>query len=95
MVLEIGTGTGALTALLARRAAAVVTVELDPQLFHLAGEELFGSSNVTMLQADALKNKNRLNPDGAGGGRRAVGRRAGPPLQTGRQSPLQRRHARC
>jgi 16S rRNA (adenine1518-N6/adenine1519-N6)-dimethyltransferase len=63
VVLEIGTGTGALTALMAREAAAVVTVELDRQLFQLAGEELFELGNVTMLQADALENKNRLNPD--------------------------------
>ncbi len=63
VVLEVGTGTGSLTALLARRAAAVVTVEVDRQLFQLAGEELFGLDNVTMLRADALKNKNRLNPE--------------------------------
>ena len=62
VVLEVGTGTGSLTALLARRAAAVVTVEVDRQLFQLAGEELFALDNVTMLRADALKNKNRLNP---------------------------------
>jgi len=48
--------------LVARQAAAVVTVEVDPQLFQLAREELLGADNVTMLRADALKNKNRLNP---------------------------------
>lgn len=62
VVLEIGTGTGGLTALMAQQAAAVVTVELDRQLFQLAGEELFDLPNVVMLQADALKNKNRMNP---------------------------------
>jgi 16S rRNA (adenine1518-N6/adenine1519-N6)-dimethyltransferase len=62
VVLEVGTGTGSLTALLARQAAAVVTVEVAPQMFRLAAEELIGFDNVTMLQADALKNKNRLNP---------------------------------
>ncbi len=35
VVLEIGTGTGALTALAAAHAAAVVTVELDWRLFQL------------------------------------------------------------
>ena len=42
VVLEVGTGTGSLTAMLAQRAAAVVTVEDDPQMFQLAGEELHG-----------------------------------------------------
>lgn len=62
VVLEIGTGTGSLTALLAARAAAVVTVELDPQLFQLAEEELSRFDNVTMLKFDALKNKNHFDP---------------------------------
>jgi len=61
LVLEVGTGTGALTALMAREAAAVVTVEIDNQLFQLAGEELIQLDNVTMLHLDALKNKNRLD----------------------------------
>ncbi|MDZ7618657.1 MAG: 16S rRNA (adenine(1518)-N(6)/adenine(1519)-N(6))-dimethyltransferase RsmA [Patescibacteria group bacterium] len=62
VVLEVGTGTGSLTQLLAQRAAAVVTVEIDQQLFQLASEELYTLANVTMLQLDALKTKNRLNP---------------------------------
>ena len=62
VVLEVGTGTGSLTRLMAPLAAHVVTVEVDRQLFQLAGEELLGLDNVTMLQLDALKNKNRLNP---------------------------------
>lgn len=62
VVLEVGTGTGSLTALLAARAAAVVTVEVDSRMFQLASEQLHRVDNVTMLQLDALKNKNRLNP---------------------------------
>jgi len=62
VVLEVGTGTGSLTALLAGRAAAVVTVEVDPQMFQLASEELHRCDNVVMLQVDALKNKNRISP---------------------------------
>jgi 16S rRNA (adenine1518-N6/adenine1519-N6)-dimethyltransferase len=62
VVLEVGTGTGSLTALLAQRAAAVVTVEVDPQMFQLASDELHRFDNVVMLQIDALKNKNRLAP---------------------------------
>lgn len=62
VVLEVGTGTGSLTAMLAQRAAAVVTVEIDPQMYQLAGEELHRFDNVVMLHVDALRNKSRLNP---------------------------------
>jgi 16S rRNA (adenine1518-N6/adenine1519-N6)-dimethyltransferase len=62
VVLEVGTGLGSLTARMAQLAAAVVTVEIDPRLFALASEELSGLSNVTMLQQDALKNKNTIHP---------------------------------
>ncbi len=62
VVLEVGTGTGSLTQLMAPRVAAVVTVEIDRQLFQLASEELYTLKNVAMLQLDALHNKNRLNP---------------------------------
>ena len=62
VVLEVGTGTGSLTQLMAPRVAAVVTVEIDRQLFQLASEELFAIENVAMLRLDALQNKNRLNP---------------------------------
>jgi 16S rRNA (adenine1518-N6/adenine1519-N6)-dimethyltransferase len=62
VVLEIGTGTGAITQLVAPRAGAVVTVEIDGHLFELASEMLIDYPNVTMLHTDALKNKNRFNP---------------------------------
>jgi 16S rRNA (adenine1518-N6/adenine1519-N6)-dimethyltransferase len=62
VVLEVGTGTGAITALVAERAGAVVTVEVDGHLFELASEMLIEFKNVTMLHTDALKNKNRFNP---------------------------------
>ncbi len=60
VVLEVGTGTGSLTAMLAAAAAWVITVEVDPQLHQLASEELADVSNVTMLHQDVLKNKNRI-----------------------------------
>lgn len=63
VVLEVGTGTGSLTAMMAPRAAAVVTVEIDGHLYELASEELLDFDNVTMLKLDALKNKNRFNPE--------------------------------
>ncbi|HLA84040.1 MAG TPA: 16S rRNA (adenine(1518)-N(6)/adenine(1519)-N(6))-dimethyltransferase RsmA [Thermoguttaceae bacterium] len=62
VVLEVGTGTGSLTVAIARQAAAVVTVELDPTLSSLASEQLHSISNVEMIRGDVLKNKNRLNP---------------------------------
>ena len=62
VVLEIGTGMGSLTARIAQLAAGIVTVEIDPRLFVLASEELAAFSNVTMLQQDALKNKNTIHP---------------------------------
>jgi 16S rRNA (adenine1518-N6/adenine1519-N6)-dimethyltransferase len=61
VVLEIGTGTGALSASMAERAGAVVTVELDVHLFELASEQLFDLPNVTMLRQDALRNKNNFD----------------------------------
>lgn len=62
VVLEVGTGTGSLTVLMADNAAAVITVELDKHLFELASEELHTLGNVHMLHLDALKNKNNFNP---------------------------------
>lgn len=61
VVLEVGTGTGALTALIAEQAAQVVTVELDQHLHQMAREELESFTNITMLLQDALKNKNRIS----------------------------------
>jgi 16S rRNA (adenine1518-N6/adenine1519-N6)-dimethyltransferase len=62
VVLEVGTGTGSLTAQMAPEAAAVVTVEVDSQMHQLASEELHDASNVHTLQVDVLKNKNQLSP---------------------------------
>lgn len=62
LVLEVGTGTGSLTALMAPRAGHVITVEIDAHLHQLAREELEEFDNVTMLQQDALRNKNNFHP---------------------------------
>ncbi|TWU23529.1 16S rRNA (adenine(1518)-N(6)/adenine(1519)-N(6))-dimethyltransferase RsmA [Bythopirellula polymerisocia] len=61
VVLEVGTGTGALTTLMAEKAAAVITVEIDGHLFELASEHLIDYPHVTMLHIDALKNKNHFD----------------------------------
>ncbi|REK22022.1 MAG: ribosomal RNA small subunit methyltransferase A [Planctomycetota bacterium] len=60
VVLEVGTGTGALTALMSPRVAAVVTIEIDERLQVVAAEELIDCENVTMLRGDALRNKNHF-----------------------------------
>ncbi len=61
VVLEVGTGTGALTALLSGAAGHVVTVEIDGHLYQLASEELEQCENLTMLHQDALKSKNIIH----------------------------------
>lgn len=63
VVLEIGTGTGSLTGMLAEQAAAVVTVEIDQFLHQMAREELERFTNVEFLKQDALKNKNQIHPN--------------------------------
>jgi 16S rRNA (adenine1518-N6/adenine1519-N6)-dimethyltransferase len=62
LVLEIGTGAGSLTAKLSDQAGAVLSVEIDKDLHDLARELLAGRSNISLLHADILANKNRLNP---------------------------------
>lgn len=60
-VLEVGAGTGSLTALLARSSARVVAVEMDRELIGLAEEQLAARENVTFLQVDALENKSTVS----------------------------------
>jgi 16S rRNA (adenine1518-N6/adenine1519-N6)-dimethyltransferase len=63
LAVEVGSGTGSLTARLAEQAGAVFSVELDPAFFDLARETTADRDNVRILHADVLKNKNLLNPD--------------------------------
>lgn len=63
VVLEVGTGVGSLTTQMAPQAGHVITVEIDQHLHQLASEELIDFDNVTMLQQDALRNKNNLHPN--------------------------------
>ncbi|MBI2471385.1 MAG: ribosomal RNA small subunit methyltransferase A [Planctomycetes bacterium] len=63
VVLEIGTGTGGLTRLLAERSRHVFTVEVDKKLFEMASDILKFYKNITLVNADILKTKHELNPD--------------------------------
>jgi len=87
VVLEIGTGTGSLTAILAGRAAAVVTVEIDPQMYQLASEALIDCTNVTMLRQDVLKTKSRFHPDVLAAVREKLGEQPGRRLKVAANLP--------
>jgi 16S rRNA (adenine1518-N6/adenine1519-N6)-dimethyltransferase len=62
VVLEVGCGTGSLTAELAEKAAAVVAVEADRGLARIAEDVLSESANVVLINADVLEGKHRINP---------------------------------
>ena len=62
-VLEVGTGTGSLTAKLSDHAGAVVSVEIAADFHNMASRMLAGRANVTLLHADVLERKNEINPD--------------------------------
>jgi 16S rRNA (adenine1518-N6/adenine1519-N6)-dimethyltransferase len=62
VVLEVGTGTGALTERLAATASRVVTCEIDPRLAQLARDRLVAFDTVTFVEGDALAGKHRLAP---------------------------------
>lgn len=63
LAVEIGTGTGSLTARLADHAGAVFSVEIDPAFYKLAKENIGDRPHVRLVHADILKNKNHFNPE--------------------------------
>jgi 16S rRNA (adenine1518-N6/adenine1519-N6)-dimethyltransferase len=63
VVLEIGPGAGALTALMAERGAAVVAAEIDPAMARLTAEAVEGRLNVRVLNLDALAGKHEIAPE--------------------------------
>jgi 16S rRNA (adenine1518-N6/adenine1519-N6)-dimethyltransferase len=62
LVIEVGTGTGGLTAKLVEHAGAVLSVEIDPAFHSLAKETLRESERLVLLNFDILRSKNELNP---------------------------------
>jgi 16S rRNA (adenine1518-N6/adenine1519-N6)-dimethyltransferase len=63
LVLEVGSGTGGLTAYLAAQAGAVISVEVDTRMQLLTAEAVADFSNVTLLGCDVLKNKNHFSSE--------------------------------
>ena len=63
VVLEVGTGTGSFTEGMAPAAGRVITVEYDTTLAKIATRQLEKYPNVTLINADALENKNAINHD--------------------------------
>jgi len=62
LVVEVGSGTGSLTARLADHAGFVLGVEVDPAFVELLCEALGQRENVRILHADVLRNKNEIHP---------------------------------
>lgn len=63
-ILEIGTGSGYLTALLASQGAHVYSVDIVDAFLHLAGERLtqYGIHNVTLEKGDAARGWDQHGP---------------------------------
>ena len=61
-VLEVGTGTGSLTELIAERAGGTVTVEIDKQLAEIAAANLSNFQNISLIHTDILATKSTIDP---------------------------------
>ncbi len=63
LVLEIGAGTGLLTAHLAECGARVLAVEIDGDLFEMLSDYVGGREDVHLLHGDVHGKRRALNPD--------------------------------
>ena len=62
-VLEVGTGTGSLSSLMAQSAGCVFSIEIDADIQPIARRLIGPQPHVELLRGDALARKNELNPD--------------------------------
>lgn len=63
VVLEVGAGTAGMTTFMAVEAGHVVSVEYDNNMYGLAKAQTADFENITLINRDALKNKNRIAPE--------------------------------
>ncbi len=63
VILEVGTGMGSLTSKMAPLAGHVITVEIDRDMAAMAKSELRDFDNISLLNYDALKNKNHFREE--------------------------------
>lgn len=63
VILEVGPGTGFLTAELLPTGATVVAIELDHGLATLLHAEFAEAPNLILMEGDILAGKNEVNPD--------------------------------
>jgi 16S rRNA (adenine1518-N6/adenine1519-N6)-dimethyltransferase len=75
VVLEIGTGIGALTQYLCPPAHHVLSVEIDARVLDVARMQLAAHDNLTLLHADVLASKSALSPEVLGELRARLGTR--------------------
>ena len=73
VVWEVGTGTGALTELLAEKCDHVFTVDIDEPLQGAARRELASFTNITFILGDVLASKHAISPDVPGAINRYMG----------------------